>query len=374
MIYVGLDLHVRNSYLHITDGCGQVLKRGRVGNSLGELAEFLSELPAEAMRVSLESTTNSRAMCHLLELYGKGAGINLTAQVLNSRKVRIIAESVSKCDKLDAAVLNELTRSNLKLPACYVPDDEVFAVREHLRARSDLVRMQTMLKNRIHALLHRRGILSPASMDLFTRGGRRFLDQLEFDEAGRQILDRFLKMLEQVAEAIGQSDADLKHVARRERWGKPLALLRTMPGMGLITALTVLAELGDIGRFKSRAAVSNYSGLVPVLRDSNNKHYGGGITHCGSGHLRHALVIAAHVAVKQVPLYGQIYDRIGAVKGKATAIVAVARRMLEDAWVMLRKEQAFRFVPTRHGRIHREMDPSVAGCQRVGLSGGCSPQ
>jgi transposase len=131
--------------------------------------------------------------------------------------------------------------------------------------------------------------------------------------------------------------------------------------MGPVTALTVLAELGDVSRFRSRAAVSNYSGLVPVVRDSNAKHYSGGITRRGSGHLRHALVLAAHVAVKRVPLYGRIYDRIGAVKGKATAIVAVARRMLEDAWVMMKNEQAFRFVPARHERICRETDPSVAG-------------
>jgi len=58
--------------------------------------------------------------------------------------------------------------------ACYLPDDEVFALREHLRARADLVRMRTMLKNRLHAVLHRRGVLAPAKMDLFTKQGRQW--------------------------------------------------------------------------------------------------------------------------------------------------------------------------------------------------------
>ena len=80
---------------------------------------------------------------------------------------------------------------------------------------------------------------------------------------------------------------------RRFRWAKPAALLMTMPGVGLITALTILAELGELTRFRSRAAVANYAGLVPIRRDSNEKHYAGGITHRGSNHLRAVLTEAA---------------------------------------------------------------------------------
>jgi transposase len=344
-----MDLHVRNSYLHITDADGQVLKRGRVGNSLLELGQVLGQFQGP-MRICLESTTNSRAVKHLLECFGSEAGIDLTAEVLNPRKLRVIAQSVSKCDKLDAAVINELCRSNYRLPVCFVPDDQVFALREHLRARADLVMLQTMLKNRVHALLHRRGILAPEA-DLFAKSGLGFLEQVQLDEAGRVILQRYLRTLEQVASAIGESDKDLKQLSRLPRWSKPLAILQTMPGMGPITALTVLAELGDIARFKSRAAVSNFSGLVPVIRCSNEKHYSGGITHRGSGYLRHALVLAAHVAVRYVPLYRRTYDRINEVKGSGTAVVAVARRMLEDALVMLKKEEAFRHVPDGYKRI-----------------------
>jgi transposase len=349
VIYVGMDLHVRNSYLHITDADGQVLKRGRVGNSWLELGQVLGQF-AGPMRVCLENTTNSRAIKHLLERLGSEAGIDLSAQVLNSRKLQVIAQSVSKCDKLDAAVINELARSSYRLPLCYVPDDETFGLREHLRARADLVMLQTMIKNRVHALLHRRGILTPEG-DLFARTGRGFLAQLELDEAGKIILDRFVRTLEQVAAAIGESERELKQVARRPRWSKQLALLQTMPGMGLVTGLTVLAELGDLSRFKSRAAVSNFSGLVPVIRCSNEKYYSGPITHRGSGYLRHALVLAAHVAVRYVPVYARIYHRIKEVKASGTAVVAVARRMLEDALTMLRKEEAFRHVPIGHKRI-----------------------
>lgn len=342
MIFVGMDVHVRNSYLHVADENGHRLARGRVGNTLGQLAEFLGPFEGQPMHAALESTTNSRAVHRLLERYGQEAGVDLTAQVLDARRLRVIAESVCKNDRVDAAVLSELTRSNLKLPACYVPDDEVFALREHLRARGDLVRMRTMLKNRIHAVLHRRGVLTPGKMDLFTKAGRAFLAAVELDEAGRAIMDRYTGTLDSLESIIKQSTADLKDLSRQDRWCKPCALLETMPGLGLITALTVLAELGDLNRFRSRAAVANYAGLVPVIRDSNDKRYRGPITKRGSSHLRGTIVEAAWTAVRRSVKYAGMFERIASHKGKQVAVVAVARKMLEDAFIMLKKDQVFR--------------------------------
>jgi transposase len=344
MLVVGLDLHVRNSFMHVENHTGQRLKRGRVNNSLADIAQFLGEFEhsGETMRVVLESTTNSRAMFGLLNDYAKAARIDLTPQVLDARKLRVIAESVCKCDKLDAAVLAELARSQLKLPACYVPDDQVFALREHLRARSDLVRIRTMLKNRVHAVLHRRGVMQ--SGDLFTRDGRKGLDALAMDPAGRSILDRYLSQLDSIDEAVTDSTKQLRELSRQQRFCKPLAVLCTMPGVGLITGLSILAELGDINRFKSRASVSNWAGLVPVIRDSNNKHFSGHITRRGSAHLRATLTEGAWQAIRRSKRYGSLFERISANKSKAIAIVAVARRMLEDAWMMLKKDEVFKEV------------------------------
>lgn len=353
MIFVGSDVHVRNSYFYATDVDGRRLGHGRVANDPVELRSFCTRLLEEVdgevqpIRFVLESTTNSRAVQRQLQQAASAAGFDeVQADVLDARKLRIIAESVAKCDALDARVLNQLARANLKLPTCYMPDDEEFALREHLRARSDLVRMRTMMKNRIHAVLHRRGILTPKE-GLFTKDGRKFLEQLALDDAGRSIVQRYLSALDLFESLIDESDKDLKQVKRRPRWAKPAALLETMPGIGLITALTILAELGDLKRFKSRAAVANYAGLVPVIRDSNSKHYSGGITHRGSAHLRHVLSEAAWTAVKRVPIYEAMFTRVAGRRGKQVAIVAVARHMLEDAVRMLWKDEAFRFVPVK---------------------------
>src|SRR3712207_5914937 len=77
--YVGMDVHVRNSYLCVAGAAGQVLKRGRVGNTLAEVSGFLGEFEGEPMRVVMESTTNSRAMHRLLGDYAARAGADLRA-------------------------------------------------------------------------------------------------------------------------------------------------------------------------------------------------------------------------------------------------------------------------------------------------------
>ncbi|MCG3128832.1 MAG: hypothetical protein CHACPFDD_03728 [Phycisphaerae bacterium] len=101
---------------------------------------------------------------------------------------------------------------------------------------------------------------------------------------------------------------------------------------------------------------------MPVVRDSNHKHSSGGITHRGSAHLRHVLSEAAWTAVRRVPVYEALFKRIAFRRGKQVAIVAVARRMLEDAVRMLWKQEAFRLVPVR-------IDPAQAEPRPPGTPG-----
>ncbi len=148
MTHVGTAVHIRNSVLNAKDADGQALARGRAGNTMLDLGAFFAPLErrakatGESIRVVMESTGNSRAIQRLLTPYGREAGIDLTAEVLGARKLRVIAESVNQCDRVQADMLTELSRSNLELPTRYLPDDEEFALGEHLRVRSDLVQIR----------------------------------------------------------------------------------------------------------------------------------------------------------------------------------------------------------------------------------------
>ncbi|MCA9295343.1 MAG: IS110 family transposase [Phycisphaerales bacterium] len=360
MIVVGADVHVRNSFLCVSDEAGRRLKTGRVGNTLGEVAAFMAEFEDDSIHVGLESTTNSRAVWLLWQEYGREAERDVTVDVLHARNLRIIADSVNKNDKVDANILAQLLCSGLSLPTSYMPDDDVFAVREQLRARADLVRLRTMVKNRIHSVLHRRGILKPRG-DVFTKLGRAWLAEIELDEAGRIILDRHMAVLDALQLHIRDATKNVRDLSRQERWEASATIAQSMPGVGLITSMTVLAELGDLRRFHSRAAVANFAGLVPRQRSSNEKHWQGGITHRGSSHLRAVLVEAAWVSLSRVPRYGSQYERIKERRGSQKAIVAVARRMLEDLFTMLTTNRSFRHDPSSDRSRRGPTASSVAG-------------
>ena len=105
MIFIGMDVRVRNSFLHITDEEGQLLKRGRCANTPLDFAAFLAPLGAGSGYAALESTTNSRAIARMIRDAATHSDIELAVEVLDARKLRIIAESVSKCDRRDAALL-----------------------------------------------------------------------------------------------------------------------------------------------------------------------------------------------------------------------------------------------------------------------------
>jgi len=108
MITVGMDVHVRNSYLHVTHAERRVLRNGRSPNSFLGLAVFFARVERvckphrEPVHVVLESTTNSRGIWRLLSSYGAQARIDLTAEVMDARKPRIIVESMCKADSVDA--------------------------------------------------------------------------------------------------------------------------------------------------------------------------------------------------------------------------------------------------------------------------------
>ena len=186
MRVIGMDVHVRNSFLHAprVTAVDPLSRQGRQ-NTLGELARLLAPLEGRIASPSglcwkAPPTAGPSTSCFRPTANRRAWSCGPKCSM---HKLRIIARSVSKCDKHDAAVLNELAHSNLKLPVCYMPDDEVFALREHLRARSDLVRVRTMLEDRCHAVLHRRGVLNPLK-DLFGKAGRQWLGELKLDDAG----------------------------------------------------------------------------------------------------------------------------------------------------------------------------------------------
>jgi transposase len=252
-------------------------------------------------------------------------------------RVRAIAAARIKTDAIDARTLAHLLRADL-IPAAYVPPPEVRELRELLRYRLDLVKQRTALKNRVHALLAKEGIMSPFT-DLFGRQGRQWLAALPIQCAQRQRLDGFLRVLDSLTREIHQAELVVRQKAAADRLAQ---LLITIPGIGPLSALTVLAEIGDIRRFPDALHLVSYAGLAPRVRSSGGKTRMGHISKQGPSALRWVLIEATHIAVRKPGRLQDTHRRLRRRKSAAVAITACARQLLVAIYHMLQRGEAFR--------------------------------
>jgi len=348
MIHIGIDLHHKNSYIRAMDDDGVLYAGKRIQHSnIEELWQYMEQFGEQKKRVVFEATANARWLERLLR---KDPTIEPVA--VTPHKVRIIAETVAKTDKIDATVLALLSKMDA-LPRAWLPDEEVEDLREITRHRAALVVLRTRAKNRVNAALVRRGILRPHG-DIFGVQGRQWLGELTPPWVTRLQLDQWLESIDHYQKQIDRIENKLyRELARNDRWREDLELLESMPGWGKLTALTVLAELGDYRRFRSRSAVSCFAGLVPSSKRSDQSCRYGKITKRGSTALRSILVEVSLNAVRKVPRYQKLYNRLKAARGGNTGKVAIARQMLEDGWTMLIKREPFRYQPVQDESLTR---------------------
>jgi transposase len=200
------------------------------------------------------------------------------------------------------------------------------------RHRASLVKIRTIVKNMIHALLARNGIKHEFS-DLFGKAGIEFLRNINLDEESRFELNQYLMLLRVINYKIEEAEEVVKDLANNNYYAK---LLISIPGISYISALVIASEIADISRFNSSKALVGYAGLAPSTYSSGNKTYHGAITKEGSAWIRWILIQAANKAVKSNNYLKKFYSRIAKKKGHNVAIVATARKLLRYIWVMLK--------------------------------------
>lgn len=343
MVHIGMDLHHRSSVVRALSGeTGELYRARRIHHDrIQELWQYLDQFGEEPIRVVFEAISNARWMYRLL-----GQRPNVEPVAVTPHKVKIIAETISKTDKIDAGKLAWLSRVNM-LPRAWLPDERVERLREMTRHRTDLLRMQTFAKNQVNSVLVRVGLQRPYD-NIFGPLGRRWLAELELPEVMRLQVDHWLALLDEVAGRMLRMDRRIGQVIRDDPiWARAAALLDTIPGVGKVTISTILAELGHWPRFRRRGEVSSFAGLVPVSkRSAKTKRYGH-ISKRGSNELRRVLTEVAQGVARKVPRYGRLYARVASQKCANVAKTAVARRLIEDAWTILMKEEPFRLMPVQ---------------------------
>ncbi len=331
--YIAIDLHKRYVMIGGIDAQQQVVLPPRKVD-LHRWAAWAEAHLTSNDAIVLEATTNAWAIYdQLLPLVGK-------VVVADAFKIRQIAESRIKTDKHAVLSLAQLLRADL-VPTVWVPPVEVRELRAVIAHRTRLVRMSTMAKNRLQSLLHRHN-LRPPSGKLFAPKHRSWWRQLELPLSERLRVDQDLATLDHLAPQLATIDRELHRLSTSEPWAEQVPYLLQLPGIGVVTAMTVLAAIGDITRFPSAKQLVGYAGLGAGVYASGQTYRTGRITKEGRRELRWVLVEAVHTAARTHPYWKQEVQRLEQRIGTGKAIVAVARKLLVAIWHVLTKRIADR--------------------------------
>ena len=335
MLYIGIDVHKQNLQVCALDESSNVVRQCRIPNDQQSVNGFFGSLGQA--RVALEACHNWGLLYDLLCLIG------LDVHICDAREARLIGHNRVKTDKNDAYRLAALLKSGF-LPECYVPSGDCRELRELVRARAGARRMTTRIKNQIHAILSSNWVKHPYS-DLFGKAGREFLVSVQVNDCSKMLILSKLALLDSIEEQVSVLGAE---IVRRARIDKRAMLLMTLPGVGELTALVILSEIGEIGRFGQAKSLVNFAGLHPGEDSSGERTRRSRITKEGSAWLRWVLVEAAYHTVKQEGKVRDLYLRVLERKGHNKAIVAAAREVLVAIYWMLTRMEPYR--PTGKAR------------------------
>ena len=323
MLYVGLDVHRRRTQVAVMDEGGHELFNRNVPNDPERLSEVLCGADP-GTPVVFEAAYGWSWLAELLKNRG------LEVHMAHPRACKAIAHARLKNDRVDARTLAHLLRTDL-LPEAWIAPRPVKELRMVLRHRAALVRQRTLLKTRVHAVLADRGIDAPAA--LWAGPGRKWLAKVDLPDVERQVVEDLCGLLDAIELPIARLERQIKELAKPDP--RVDALLQ-MPGVGLLTAMTLVSEIGDISRFPDARKLCAWAGLTPTVRNSDRTVHHGELTKQGPVAVRWVLVEAAQTA-KRRPPFDDLYNSIRRRRGGQVATVAIARRLLAQSFHLLKE-------------------------------------
>lgn len=325
---VALDVHKRFSEVAVHER-GEVRRVGRIETK--DLRVFAQSLGRED-HVVLESTSVTWAIAEVL---AKHAG---RVTVSNPMRTKAIASAKVKTDKVDAKVLAQLGAADF-LPEVWAPDEQTRALRRRIAHRSSLVRQRTRLRNQVQAVLAR-NLIELDATDIFGQKGRRMLADVELPEHEQDQVDSALRLHDSLNEEIQLAEGPL---ARHALGNEQVRRLMTIPGVGSITALSIVGVVGDVERFPTARHLVGYLGLDPRVRQSGERRARHGhISREGQAHARGLLVEAAHSAIRTPGPLRAFHARLKDRRGSQVALCATARKLAVICWHLLASGEDYR--------------------------------
>ncbi len=343
---VGCDLHDKTMLLKVASGRDKAEKRSFANTRSGRKAMLTNLAKRSAVGggakviFAYEASSQGFGLCD--QLTGAGIECHVLAPTRIARSVR---HRRNKTDEKDADQILELVRAHVlagvTLPSVWVPDLQTRDDREVVRARLDVAGKLVRIKTQVRTFLKRNGVQKPsrtgkawtATYNAWLRGLLTPRSTLSF--GARVGLRTLLRQMKTLQEEIEWLDGQVAALTELHRYAEPARDLMKVKGVGLLTAMVFLTEMGDLSRFANRKQIGSFLGLVPSANESGETDdRKGHITHQGSDRVRKVLCQAVWSRVRTDPKEGTVYERIVAKnpKHKKIAVVAIMRRLAVRLW------------------------------------------
>ena len=245
-----------------------------------------------------------------------------------------------KSDTVDCRKLSQ-TLSKGELKAIFVPGIEQQDDRGIIRVYQQMVKDQTRYKNRIKGWLDFQGLPTKDADTYWSNNFNRWLRELPLTPSARINLDMLIQGYEQARAMVLAATRQVRALSRQDRYKMKIKLIRSIPGIGEITALLFITEIGDINRFKEFDQLCDYVGLVPKINGSGDRETVFGLTHRGHHQLREKLIEASWIAARLDPAMTMAFNEYCKRMKKNRAIIKVAKKLLNRIRYVMKNQKEY---------------------------------
>jgi transposase len=316
-VYVGLDYHDSVVQVCVMAPCGKMLVNRQCANNASEIVRVVRAYGSE-VHATIEACCGSAALAD--ELLAAGWRVSLA----HAGYVQRVKQGPDKTDWSDARVLADLLRVGY-LPHVWLPPASLRQLRTVVRHRQQLAQQRRTAKQRVTSLLRAHRITFSGSRwtKLWIKAVR---GCAALGEHGSWVANQLLDEIEHVQKQIDNAESRLSETLKGDAF---VEKLMSMKGIGLVTAATLRAELGEMSRFRSGKQLSRYCGLSPRNASSGKKQADAGLIKAGNSQLRAVLIEASHRLQRRDPRWASLGAQMKR-RGKPGSVVAAA---IANRWV-----------------------------------------